>query len=155
MSVHLATRKIIKDWTDYNEHMNMAYYVLIFDEAWETMLNKFHMGGANAQINKRSTMVVETRTTYNNEVKENEEVEVFCKFFDHDKKRLHLRCEMYEKKTKKLAATMESLSLYIDLEKRKVTEFEQDKLEIMNKFIEENKKNFNSENLVLSGKLKK
>ena len=62
---------------------------------------------------------------------------------------------MYEKKTKKLAATMESLSLYIDLEKRKVTEFEQDKLEIMDKFIEENKKNFNSENLVLSGKLKK
>ncbi len=50
---------------------------------------------------------------------------------------------------------MESLSLYIDLEKRKVTEFEQDKLEIMDKFIEENKMNFNSENLVLSGKLKK
>ena len=48
MSVHLATRKIIKDWTDYNEHMNMAYYILIFDEAWETMLNKFEMGGAKA-----------------------------------------------------------------------------------------------------------
>tara|TARA_B100002052_G_C15832077_1_gene575846 strand:- start:130 stop:630 length:501 start_codon:yes stop_codon:yes gene_type:complete len=155
MSVHLDTRKIIKDWTDYNEHMNMAYYVLIFDEAWETMLNKFNMGGANAKVNKRSTMVVETRTTYNNEVKENEEVDVFCTFFDHDKKRLHLKCEMYEKKTKKLAATMENLSLYIDLEKRKVTEFEEDKLEIMDKFIEENKTKFNSDNLVLSDKLKK
>ena len=73
MSVHLATRKIINDWTDYNEHMNMAYYILIFDEAWETMLNKFEMGGAKAQVSKRSTMVVETRTTYNNEVKENED----------------------------------------------------------------------------------
>ena len=133
----------------------MAYYVLIFDEAWETMLNKFNMGGANAKVNKRSTMVVETRTTYNNEVKENEEVDVFCTFFDHDKKRLHLKCEMYEKKTKKLAATMENLSLYIDLEKRKVTEFEEDKLEIMDKFIEENKTKFNSDNLVLSDKLKK
>ena len=48
MSFHLATRKVIKEWTDYNEHMNMAYYVLIFDQAWETMLNKFHMGGSNA-----------------------------------------------------------------------------------------------------------
>ena len=38
MSVHLATRKIIKEWTDYNEHMNMAYYVLIFDKAWEVIL---------------------------------------------------------------------------------------------------------------------
>ena len=155
MSFHLASRKIIKDWTDYNEHMNIVYYVLIFDEAWETMLNKFEMGGAKAQINKRSTMVVETRTTYNNEVKENEEVDVYCTFFDHDKKRLHLKCEMIEKKTKKLAATTESLSLYIDLEKRKVTEFEEDKLLIMDNIIKENKANFNSDNLVLSDKLKK
>ena len=155
MSFHLATRKIIKDWTDYNEHMNMAYYILIFDEAWETMLNKFEMGGVKAKVSKRSTMVVETRTTYNNEVKENEEVDIYCTFFDHDKKRLHLKCEMIEKKTKKLAATTESLSLYIDLEKRKVTEFEDDKLIIMDNFIKENKANFNSDNLVLSDKLKK
>ena len=155
MSVHLATRKIIKDWTDYNEHMNMAYYVLIFDQAWETMLNKFNMGGENAQANKRSTMVVDTRTTYDNEVKENEEVEVYCTFFDHDKKRLHLKCEMYEKNSKKLAATIESLSLYMDLDKRKVTEFEQDKIQIMDEFINKNKVSFNSENLIFSGKLKK
>jgi len=155
MSVHLATRKIIKEWTDYNEHMNMAYYILIFDEAWETMLNKFQMGGKNAQISKRSTMVVETHTTYNNEVKQDEEVDIYCTYFDHDKKRLHLRCEMFEKKTNKLAATTESLSLYIDLNKRKVTEFEEDKLKIMNSFIEENKSKFNSENLIFSDKLKK
>ena len=141
MSVHLATRKIIKEWTDYNEHMNMAYYVLVFDEAWETVLNKFNMGGATAKKTKRSTMVVETRTTYNNEVKENDEVEIICTHFDHDKKRLHLKCEMYEKKTKTLSATMESISLYIDLDKRKVIEFEEDKLKIMDKFITENKSN--------------
>ena len=135
--------------------MNMAYYVLIFDQAWETMLNKFHMGGSNAQTNKRSTMVVDTRTTYDNEVKENDEVDVYCTFFDHDKKRLHLKCEMYEKQSNKLAATIESLSLYIDLDKRKVTEFEQDKIQIMDDFINKNKVSFNSENLVFSGKLKK
>ena len=155
MSVHLATRKIIKEWTDYNEHMNMAYYVLVFDEAWEAVLNKFNMGGATAKKTKRSTMVVETRTTYNNEVKENDEVEIICTNFDHDKKRLHLKCEMYEKKTKTLSATMESISLYIDLDKRKVIEFEEDKLKIMDKFIAENKSNFKSDNLVLSEKLKK
>ena len=113
------------------------------------------MGGSNAQINKRSTMVVDTRTTYDNEVKENDEVDVYCTFFDHDKKRLHLKCEMYEKKLNKLAATIESLSLYIDLDKRKVTEFEQDKIQIMDDFINKNKVSFNSENLVFSGKLKK
>ena len=89
------------------------------------------------------------------EVKENDEVDVYCTFFDHDKKRLHLKCEMYEKKSKKLAATIESLSLYIDLDKRKVTEFEQDKIQIMDDFINKNKVSFNSENLMFSVKLKK
>ena len=32
MSIFLTKQKIIKDWTDYNGHMNVAYYVLIFDQ---------------------------------------------------------------------------------------------------------------------------
>ena len=155
MTVHVTNQIIKKEWTDYNEHLNMAYYVLIFDKCWEVMLEKFKMGEHSARTTKKSTMVVETHTTYNNEVKQGDEVEIVLTFFDHDKKRLHLKCEMIEKKTKKLAATTESLSLYIDLEKRKVTEFEEDKLMIMDNFIKENKANFNSDNLVLSDKLKK
>ena len=41
MSIFLKSQKIIKDWIDYNGHMNVAFYVLIFDEASEGMLNKF------------------------------------------------------------------------------------------------------------------
>ena len=122
MSVHVTNVKIKSEWTDYNKHLNMAYYVLVFDQAWEILLEKFDMGETSAKTTGMSTMVVETNTTYDNEVKENEEVDVYCTFFDHDKKRLHLKCEMIEKKTGKLAATTESISLYIDLEKRKVTE---------------------------------
>ena len=155
MPVHIDTRKIIKEWIDYNGHMNMAYYVLIFDQAWENILNKFHMGGEKADESKRTTMVVETRTTYDSEVKEGDEVEVYVSYFDHDKKRLHLKCEMYEKKTKKLSATMENLSLYIDLDKRKVTEFEDEKVKIMDEFIDKNKVDFKIENLMFKEKLKK
>ena len=155
MTVHVTNQIIKKEWTDYNEHLNMAYYVLIFDKCWEVMLEKFKMGEHSAKTTKKSTMVVETHTTYNNEVKQGDEVEIVLTFFDHDKKRLHFRLEMHEKKTKMLSATIEMLALYIDLNKRKVTEFEQEKLDIMDKFINENKEKFNSENLVLSGKLKK
>ena len=155
MTVHVTNQIIKKEWTDYNEHLNMAYYVLIFDKCWEVMLEKFKMGEHSARTTKKSTMVVETHTTYNNEVKQGDEVEIVLTFFDHDKKRLHFRLEMHEKKTKMLSATIEMLALYIDLNKRKVTEFEQDKLLIMDNFIKENKANFNSDNLVLSDKLKK
>ena len=155
MSVHLATRKIKKEWTDYNEHMNMAYYVLIFDKAWEVILEKFNMGEISAKTTKMSTMVVETHTTYNNEVKQGDEVEIVLTFFDHDKKRLHFRLEMYEKKSKTLSATIEMLALYIDLNKRKVTEFDSERTKIMDDFIKENKSKFVKDNLVISGKLKK
>ena len=64
-------------------------------------------------------MVVETRTTYDNEVKENEEVDVYCTFFDHDKKRLHLKCEMIEK-NRKTCCNYRKYIFVIDLEKRKL-----------------------------------
>ena len=155
MSVHITTKKIIKEWTDYNEHMNMAYYVLIFDLAWEIILGKFKMGEHSAKTTKKSTMVVETHTTYNNEVKQGEDVDIVLTHFDHDKKRLHFKLEMYEKTKKTLSATIEMLSLYIDLNQRKVAEFEDEKIKIMDDFIEKNKNNFNNENLKFLSKLKK
>ena len=155
MTIHIANQIIKKEWTDYNNHMNMAYYVLIFDQVWEIMLQKFKMGEDSAKTDKMSTMVVETHTTYNNEVKEGEEVEINLTFFDHDKKRLHFKMEMLEKTTKKLSATLEMLSLYIDLNKRKVAEFEEDKIKLMDDFINLNKSNFKDNDLVILGKLKK
>ena len=155
MSIHIANQIIKKEWTDYNNHMNMAYYVLIFDQVWEIMLQKFKMGEDSAKTDKMSTMVVETHTTYNNEVKEGEEVEINLTFFDHDKKRLHFKMEMLEKTTKKLSSTLEMLSLYIDLNKRKVAEFEEDKIKLMDDFIKLNKSNFRDNDLVITGKLKK
>jgi acyl-CoA thioester hydrolase len=135
--------------------MNMAYYVLIFDDVWEIMLEKFLMGEKSAKSSNRSTMVVETHTTYNNEVKLGDEVEINLSFFDHDKKRLHYKMEMIDKSSGKLSATLEMLSLYIDLDKRKVTEFEKDKVKVMDNFISSNKTKFDNSNLVFAGKLKK
>ena len=155
MSVHIANQIIKKEWTDYNNHMNMAYYVLVFDQIWEIILEKFKMGEQSAKSTKMSTMVVETHTTYNNEVKEGDEVEINLTFFDHDKKRLHFKMEMIEKSSKKLSATLEMLSLYIDLDKRRVTEFEDEKLKLMDNFINLNKSNFKNDDLVITGKLKK
>ena len=155
MSVHIANQIIKKEWTDYNNHMNMAYYVLVFDQVWENMLEKFKMGENSAKTKNMSTMVVETYTTYNNEVKEGDEVEVNLTFFDHDKKRLHFKMEMIEKSSQKLSATLEMLSLYIDLNKRKVAEFEGEKIKIMNDFILKNKINFNNKDLKFSTRLKK
>ena len=155
MSLLLSTTKIINGWTDYNGHMNLAFYILVFDKGAENILSKFKMGEQSAKTTKKSTMAVESHTTYNNEVKENEEVDVYLSYFNHDKKRLHYKLEMYEKSKNILSATTEVLSLYIDLNIRKVAEFENEKLMIMDQFIEENKSKFKIDNLQFSNKLKK
>tara|TARA_Y100001968_G_C18884164_1_gene493075 strand:+ start:58 stop:528 length:471 start_codon:yes stop_codon:yes gene_type:complete len=156
MSVHLTSQKIIKDWTDYNNHMNVAYYVLIFDiYGAEVLMNKFKMGEHSAKTTKKSTMVVESHITYNQEVNEGDEVDVNLTYFDHDKKRLLYKMEMIHKEKKYLASTIEILALYVDLGQRKVAEFENEKIKIMDDYIKENKNNFRSEELKFSTKLKK
>ena len=155
MSLLLNSTKIINEWTDYNNHMNLSFYILVFDKAAEKILSQFKMGEEAAKKAKRSTMVVETHTTYNNEVKEGEDVEVFLSYFNHDKKRLHYKLEMYEKSKNILSATTEVLALYINLDLRKVAEFENEKALIMDKFIEENNKKFKFDNLQFLNKIKK
>ena len=151
----LTTKKIIKEWTDYNKHMNLSYYILVFDLGAEVILSKFKMGEHSAKTTKKSTMVVETHTIYNQEVKEDDQVDVYLCHFDHDNKRLHYKLEMYNKAKNTLSATTEVLSLYIDLNVRKVAEIEDDKKNIMDEFINQHKSNFKSDNLKFSNKLKK
>ena len=156
MSIYLNSKKIVKDWTDYNGHMNVAYYVLIFDiYGAEKLMSDFKMGEHSAKTTNKSTMVVESHITYNQEIKEGEEVDVNLTYFDHDKKRLQYKLEMIHKSKKYVASTMEVLALYVDLQQRKVSEFEKEKIKLMQEYIEKNKKFFNSENLKFSNKLKK
>tara|TARA_B110000438_G_C15733200_1_gene615108 strand:- start:106 stop:576 length:471 start_codon:yes stop_codon:yes gene_type:complete len=156
MGIFLTKQKIIKDWTDYNGHMNVAYYVLIFDQLGsEVLLTKFNMGEQSARITKKSTMVVESHITYNQEVKEDDEVDVNLIYCDHDKKRIQYKLEMIHSEKKYLVATLEALSLYVNLDERKVANFEDNKIKLMNDFILRNKDDFKIDNLMFSTKLKK
>ena len=151
----LKTDKVIKEYTDYNGHLNVAYYVRIFDIAADVMLDNFKMGGESAKQNNKTTFVAEMHTIYKQEVRLGEEVETHITYLNHDKKRIQYRLSMFHKEKKYLAATNEVLSLYVDLSKRKVVEFDPDRLKLMDDFIKKNSPKFNVENLVFSNKLKK
>ena len=155
MNMILKTEKVIKEYTDYNNHLNVAYYVRIFDIAADVMLDNFNMGGESAKKDKKTTFVAEMHTIYNQEVKLGEEVETHVTYIDHDKKRIHYRLSMFHKEKKYLAATNEVLSLYVDLSQRKVVEFDLDRLKLMDETIKANLSEFNSDNLFFTSKLKK
>ena len=155
MTIYLRTEKIISNWTDYNGHMNLAFYIHLFDAGWEVMLNKFNMGEQAAKTEKKTTFAVESHTTYDQEVKEGDEVDINLLFLDSDKKRLVYKLEMIHKNENYRAATTEVCSLYVDLNKRKVVEFELLKKQKINDFIQQNKINFEEKYLKLLSKLKK
>ena len=156
MSILLSSQKIIKEWIDYNDHMNVSYYLLIFDKYGADVLNdNFKMGEHSAKTTGKSTMIVESNITYNQELKLGDEVDVNLIYFNHDKKRLQYKMEMIHKKEKYLASTIEVLALYVDLNTRKVSEFEQEKIQIMDNYIQKNKSQFTDQNLKFSSKLKK
>ena len=156
MSIFLSSQKIIKDWIDYNNHLNVSFYLLIFDKFGADVLNDiFKMGEHSAKTTGKSTMIVESNITYNQELRLNDEVDVNLIYFDHDKKRLQYKMEMIHKEKKFLASTIEILALYVDLNTRKVSEFEDQKVKIMDNFISKNKSFFKKDELKFSSKLKK
>ena len=155
MAICLRTEPIISDWTDYNGHMNLAFYIHLFDQGWDVLLDKFQMGGNSAKIERRSTFAVESHTKYIKEVKQGDEVDINLLFLDRDKKRMIYQLEIFSKTGNYRAATTEVCSLYVNLDTRRVTEIEEKKLELMDKFIEEYKSNFEPLEFYLLDKLKK
>ena len=155
MAIYLRTEPIISDWTDYNGHMNLAFYIHLFDQGWDVLLDKFQMGGNSAKIERRSTFAVESHTKYIKEVKQGDEVDINLLFLDRYKKRMIYQLEIFSKTGNYRAATTEVCSLYVNLDTRRVTEIEEKKLELMDKFIEEYKSNFEPLEFYLLDKLKK
>ena len=151
----LKKERIIDAWTDYNGHMNLAFYIHLFDQGWDVLLNKFEMGEESAKINKRSTFAVESHTKYIKEVKEGDLVDINLLFLDKDSKRFVYQLEIVNKNGDYRAATTEVCSVYVNLDLRKVTKIEPHKLKLVDNFIERNKSNFSPIEFYLKDKLKK
>jgi len=116
------TESVIADWVDYNGHMNVAFYVLIFDHGMDAFLEHVGMDENLRQATGSSVFVAESHVTYVNEVMEGETVRVSFHIIGHDSKRLHMFLSMY-REDGELAATTELMILHVNLNNRKVCSF--------------------------------
>jgi len=64
VSIFLTTGRVKAEWTDYNSHMNLAYYIHLFDVAWETLLEKFNMGEESSIDQRKSKQDYKMRTDW-------------------------------------------------------------------------------------------
>ena len=102
-------------WIDYNGHMNVAYYVLVFDKATDGLLDHLGLGEAYRRATNRSIYVLEAHVTYDRELRLGEPLAVDTQLIDADDKRLHFFHRMTHAEAGYLAATNELLALHVDL----------------------------------------
>lgn len=117
----LTLRKtVINDWVDYNGHMNVAFYVLVFDLATDELLAMIGVDEKSREATGSSVFAAEAHVTYDQEVMEGEEVYITTQVLDHDAKRLHLFHHMYRSEDDTLCATNEVMILHVNLNDRRV-----------------------------------
>lgn len=100
------------EWIDFNGHLNMAYYNVLFDQAADHIYPDLGFG-PDYQKTGFTTYVVEFHVCYLRELMEGHQVYVTIHLIDFDEKRFHLFMEMYHEDGW-LAATAEGLTLHVD-----------------------------------------
>ena len=114
---------ILPEWIDENGHMNVAYYVLAFDLATDTVYKDWF--GDNYTTRGFSAFTLGMNVDYVGELLEGDTVRITTQLMDWDKKRLHYFHEMYNAETGTLAARNECLSIGVNLETRRSAPFPQ------------------------------
>jgi len=113
---------VIDDWIDYNGHMNMAFYNVVFDKAVDHLFDLLGIGVDYVAQTNSSCFTMETHVTYAQEVVLHDPLRVSIQLLDHDAKRLHIFLQMFHADQDYLAATMEQMVLHVDLTRRKAAE---------------------------------
>jgi len=121
-----STMRVEPAWIDYNGHMNMAYYHVLFDRAVDEGFGLVGLGQDYLEERKASFFAAEIHTLYKRELKMHDTVRVTLQLIDFDEKRIHYYMEIRHATEGWVSATMEGLSLHVDMETRKVSPFPDD-----------------------------
>jgi acyl-CoA thioester hydrolase len=118
--------EVLPDWIDSNDHMNLAYYVVLFDRATDAIYDAFGLGRGYKAATGCGTFAAESHNLYEQELRLGERVRIATWVLGADRKRLHLAHEMYRLTDGARAATQELLYLHVDLARRRVTPWPDD-----------------------------
>lgn len=114
---------VVPEWIDSNGHLNLAYYVVIFDLATDAFYDALGIGNAYREASGNSCFTAETHTVYEREVHVGDKVRVHCWLLGADAKRVHYFHEMFHLDSGERSAVQELMALHIDMSVRRVAPF--------------------------------
>lgn len=118
--------QIDPQWIDYNGHLNMAYYNVMFDRAIDQMWLQLGIGPTYMKERNGSTFTAESHVRYLREIHLGDPVQVSVWLLEADGKRLHTFEELRHAAEGWLSATSENMSLHMDMKARRVAPFPPD-----------------------------
>jgi acyl-CoA thioester hydrolase len=118
--------KVEPAWIDYNGHLNMAYYNVLFDRAVDEAYELIGCGHDYLTRRNLSTFTAEVHLRYLRELHAGDPVRVTFQLLDYDAKRMHYFEQLFHAVEGWVSATSENLALHVDMAAKKVTPFPDD-----------------------------
>jgi acyl-CoA thioester hydrolase len=120
IGVEVSRGRVLPEWIDFNDHMNVAYYVLAFDQGVDALWQEFGITEEHIREMRSSTFAVEAHVTYQRELNLDDPFIVTSQILAFDEKRIHQFQRLYHASEGYLAATAEWMTLHVDLNTRRV-----------------------------------
>ena len=114
---------VVPDWIDHNGHMNVAFFVLAFDEATDAAYEEWGIGLEYPEVSGCSVFTLGMNVDYRSELFEGDRIRIVTQLVDYDSKRLHYFHQMHHADSGKPAATNECLCMNVDLSTRRSAAF--------------------------------
>ncbi len=118
--LELPATTVKPEWIDHNGHMNVAYYLLAFDLASETLDAYLGLSREYKAKSGLATFAADVHIAYRREVKEGDPLRFTGQVVACDEKRIHIWMDMFHATEGYLAATCEQMILHIDMSVRRV-----------------------------------
>ena len=120
----LSEKIVLKEWIDYNGHMNVAFYTLAFDNSLDEFLeNTIGIGETHAFQNQQGPFVLQSHYHYLNEMSLDEKFNVRLLVVDCDEKKMHLCLDIFSIKQNKVIAVSETVLINVNLAIRKTEKY--------------------------------
>ena len=118
-----SVMRVEPQWIDYNGHLNMAYYNVLFDRAVDEVYEVIGCGLPYLQQTRHSTLTAETHVRYLRELHAGDPVKVSFQLIDFDAKRMHYFEQLWHAEQGWLSATSENMVLHVDMTAKKTAPF--------------------------------
>jgi acyl-CoA thioester hydrolase len=121
-----SVMQIEPQWIDYNGHLNMAYYNVMFDRAIDQLWLELGIGPTYMKERHGSTFTAECHVRYLREIHLGDPVQISVFLLGADEKRLHTFEELRHATDGWLSATSENMTIHVDMAVRKTAPFPPD-----------------------------